>query len=141
MGSKRYPDSKIMYICADGGGSNGSRNRLWKRELQSLANQFEMKIVVSHFPPGTSKWNKIEHRMFSAITTNWRGRPLETLEVIVNLIKNTTNSGGLKIGCSLDTNLYTTGIKVADEEMSKLNMRGHDFHPEWNYLICPNMSN
>lgn len=141
MGSKRYPDSKIMYICADGGGSNGSRNRLWKRELQSLANQLEMKIVISHFPPGTSKWNKIEHRMFSAITTNWRGRPLETLEVIVNLIKNTTNNGGLKIGCSLDTNLYTTGIKVADEEMSNLNILGHDFHPEWNYLICPNVSN
>lgn len=140
MGSERYPGAKVLYMCADGGGSNGSRNRLWKIELQHLSDELGMNIVVSHFPPGTSKWNKIEHRMFSAISMNWRGRPLTSVEVIVNLIKGTTNSAGLKIGCGIDDGTYETGVKISDEQMKKVNLIGHEFHPEWNYLIRPKVS-
>ena len=140
MGRERYPGARVLYVCADGGGSNGSRNRLWKVELQRLADDLGMSIAVSHFPPGTSKWNKIEHRMFSAISMNWRGRPLTSVEVIVNLIRGTTNSGGLKIGCGTDENKYETGVKVSDEQMKKIKLIGHDFHPEWNYLIRPRVS-
>lgn len=137
MGMKRYPDAHSLFITADGGGSNGSRNRLWKSELQKFANEFNLQIVVSHFPPGTSKWNKIEHRMFSAISINWRGKVLETFEVIVNLIENTTNRSGLKMTCKLDSGNYEAGKKILDMQMQKLKMIVHDFHPQWNYAILP----
>ena len=111
MGEERYPDARKIMITADGGGSNGSRNRLWKKELQNFADETGLEILVRHFPPGTSKWNKIEHRLFSFISMNWRGRPLETLEVIVNLIGSTTNRSGLKVECSLDEREYEKGIR------------------------------
>ena len=137
MGMKRYPDAHSLFITADGGGSNGSRNRLWKAELQRFADEYNLQVIVSHFPPGTSKWNKIEHRMFSAISMNWRGKVLETFEIIVNLIENTTNRGGLKMKCGLDSKNYETGKKIRDSQMRKLKMLFHDFHPEWNYAILP----
>jgi len=117
MGKESYPDSKKLLIHADGGGSNGSRNRLWKKELQKMATAFNLEITVSHFPPGTSKWNKIEHRLFSQITKNWRGKPLESLTVIVSLIGATSTKTGLKVEASLDTDTYEGGIKVLDKEM------------------------
>ena len=137
MGSIRFPNAKRLYITADGGGSNGSRCRLWKAELQKFADETGLYVEVSHFPPGTSKWNKIEHRMFSQITKNWRGRPLETLEIIISLIASTTTCTGLKIQCALDKTEYQTGIKVSDETLAELNMILNDFHGEWNYTICP----
>jgi len=137
MGMARYPAASKLYITADGGGSNGSRNRLWKTELQELANETGLQFQVSHFPPGTSKWNKIEHRLFSYISKNWRGRPLETLRVIVSLIESTTTEAGLKVKCGLDGNVYETGIKVSEEELERVNITRHDFHGEWNYCISP----
>ena len=137
MGRERYPHADKLLITADGGGSNGSRNRLWKTELQALANETGLAITVCHFPPGTSKWNKIEHRMFSQISKNWRGRPLETLEVIVSLIAATTTKTGLSIRCQLDLNQYFTGLKVTDEELSSIRIVGDEFHPNWNYTIFP----
>lgn len=137
MGSERYSDATELLITADGGGSNGSRVRLWKIALQKLADETGLHITVSHFPPGTSKWNKIEHRMFSHISMNWRGKPLTSHEVIVNLIANTTTEKGLKIQAELDTNLYPKGIKVSDEELSKINIKRDDFHGEWNYTMNP----
>ena len=137
MGIERYPSSKKLLITADGGGSNGSRNKLWKAELQNLANETGLEISVSHFPPGTSKWNKIEHRMFSQISKNWRGRPLESLRVIVNLIAATTTSTGLTIQCQLDLNHYPKGIKISDDVMASLNIAGDEFHSNWNYTIFP----
>ena len=137
MGSKRYGDAKELLITADGGGSNGSRCRLWKVALQELATKLEMPIHVRHFPPGTSKWNKIEHRMFSHITRNWRGRPLVSHEVIINLIANTTTKTGLKIRAGLDTGHYPTGITVTDEELAALNLKRANFHGEWNYKLLP----
>jgi len=115
MGMARYPGASKLYITADGGGSNGSRNRLWKTELQQLANETGLQFQVSHFPPGTSKWNKIEHQLFSYISKNWRGRPLQTLMVIISLVESTTTKKGLKVKCGLDTNEYETGIKVSEE--------------------------
>ena len=137
MGKDRYPEAHNILITADGGGSNGSRNKLWKYELQKLSTEINVPISVCHFPPGTSKWNKIEHRLFSQITKNWRGRPLETLEVIVNLIAATTTNTGLKVQCKADTNIYQTGIKVTDEEFAAINLYTDDFHPNWNYTITP----
>jgi hypothetical protein len=137
MGSKRYGDAKELLITADGGGSNGSRCRLWKVALQELATKLEMPVHVRHFPPGTSKWNKIEHRMFSHITRNWRGRPLVSHEVIINLIANTTTKTGLKIRAGLDSGSYPTGITVTDEELAALNLKRADFHGEWNYKLLP----
>ncbi len=137
MGKARYPNAKKIYITADGGGSNGSRNRLWKVELQEFANKTNLEVEVSHFPPGTSKWNKIEHRLFSFISKNWRGRPLETLEIVVKLIAATTTSQGLKVGCGVDPNEYKTGIKVTDEELSMVNLYLNEFHGDWNYRILP----
>ena len=137
LGILRYPDAERIYITADGGGSNGSRCRLWKTQLQALANELDMPIEVSHFPPGTSKWNKIEHRMFSQITKNWRARPLESLEVIVNLIASTTTEKGLKIGCGVDSTRYEKGIKVSDEEVAGLNIVHNDFCGNWNYTVFP----
>jgi len=137
MGSPLYPDAKELLITADGGGSNGSRVRLWKLELQNLADELGMDINVCHFPPGTSKWNKIEHKMFSFISQNWRGRPLITREVVVNLISNTRTKKGLEITAKLDINSYKTGIKVSDQELQKIAIEKDDFHGEWNYKIKP----
>jgi hypothetical protein len=135
MGRKRYPDATELLITADGGGSNGSRCRLWKVALQDLADRLKMKVQVSHFPPGTSKWNKIEHRMFCHITQNWRGRPLVSHEIIVQLIANTATSKGLRIQAELDTSTYPLGSKVTDEELARLKLKPHKFHGEWNYAI------
>ena len=137
MGSKRYPRAKELLITADGGGSNGSRCRLWKIALHGLAVRLGMPIHVCHFPPGTSKWNKIEHRMFCHITQNWRGRPLVSHEVIVNLIANTTTQAGLKIRAELDRGNYPIGIKITDAELSALNLKLGQFHGEWNYALLP----
>ena len=137
MGSQRYPRAAALLITADGGGSNGSRCRLWKVALQTLASRLGLPIHVCHFPPGTSKWNKIEHRMFSHITQNWRGRPLVSHEVIVNLIANTTTQAGLRIRAELDRGTYPTGIKITDAELASLNIKHDSFHGEWNYSIVP----
>ena len=132
-----YPAAKTLLITADGGGSNGSRVRLWKLELQRLASETGLRISVCHFPPGTSKWNKIEHRLFSFISQNWRGRPLVSHEVVVNLIAATTTETGLKVACELDRNSYPSGIKVSKEEMAGIRLRKDKFHGEWNYTILP----
>ncbi|MHB1811497.1 MAG: ISAzo13 family transposase [Thermoplasmataceae archaeon] len=137
MGKKRYPDAKRLMITADGGGSNGSRVKLWKIELQKFATETGLEISVCHFPPGTSKWNKIEHRLFSFITKNWRGKPLVSYEVIVNLIANTRTEKGLRVECSIDLDSYEKGIKISNDEMLKLNIRTDEFHGEWNYTISP----
>ena len=137
MGKILYPNATELMITADCGGSNGFRNRLWKIELQKLCLEIGVKISVRHFPPGTSKWNKIEHRMFSFITQNWRGRPLISRQVVVNLIANTTTRKGLKISAKIDENIYEKGIKIKDEEMDKLNLQRDDFHGEWNYSLWP----
>lgn len=137
MGRSRYPHAHTLTITADGGGSNGSRVRLWKLELQKLADELGLTIVVVHLPPGTSKWNKIEHRLFSFISRNWRGRPLTDYRTIVELIGATTSTAGLTVRCQLDENLYPAGIKVSDQEMANLNILRHEFHGEWNYTIKP----
>jgi len=137
MGSKRFPRARELTITADGGGSNGYRSRLWKVALQGLADQLGLKLKVCHFPPGTSKWNKIEHRLFSYITSNWRGQPLVSHQAIVNLIASTTTITGLVVQAALDTNVYETGIKVSDEEMANLRLTPCEFHGEWNYTIAP----
>ena len=138
MGQETYPDAKELMITADGGGSNGSRVRLWKLELQQFANEIGIPIRVSHFPPGTSKWNKIEHRLFSYISLNWRGKPLVSHEVIVNLIAATTTRKGLKVQSGLDQNQYPKGIKITDEEFAAIRLVRDAFHGEWNYRIMPN---
>ena len=135
-----YPSSKRLYINADGGGSNGSRNKLWKEELQNFANQHDIEVHVSHFPPGTSKWNKIEHRLFSQISLNWRAKPLTSLLVILNLIGATTTETGLVVKTALDEKQYQTGIKITDEQINAWNIEKNKFHGEWNYIIKPNSS-
>ena len=137
MGHHHFPHATRLMITADGGGSNGSRSRLWKVALQELATELGMTLSVCYFPPGTSKWNKIEHRLFSFITQNWRGKPLRTLQTIVNLIGSTSTKNGLKVKAHLDTNQYETGIKVSDVEMAALRISPHEFHGEWNYTIKP----
>ena len=137
MGAKRHPRPASLLITADGGGGNGSRVRLWKLELQKLADELGVPVTVCHLPPGASKWNKIEHRLFSFVTRNWRGKPLVTHQVIVQLIAATTTAGGLKVRCELDPNTYPAGIKVSDAEMESINLKRHDFHGEWNYTINP----
>ena len=137
MGRERYPDMNQLMITADGGGSNGSRVRLFKVELQNLADETGLTLQVCHYPPGTSKWNKIEHRLFCHITQNWRGKPLTTRETVVELIASTTTRTGLTVQCELDTRSYPKGIKVSDAEMETLNIKGDIFHPEWNYTISP----
>ena len=137
MGCQAYPNARQLLITADSGGSNGARVRLWKVALQAFANESGLEITVGHFPPGTSKWNKIEHRLFSAISQNWRGRPLVSHEVVVNLIAATTNSKGLKVRSALDTNHYPKGIKISDEELAAINLHRAAFHGEWNYSILP----
>jgi hypothetical protein len=140
MGCHGYPTARQWLITADGGGSNGSRVRLWKVALQRWANEVGLTLQVCHFPPGTSKWNKIEHRMFSFISLNWRGQPLISHEVVVNLIGSTTNQRGLRIQAELDTAAYPIGLKVTDEDFSRINLQPDPFHGEWNYTIAPNCS-
>ena len=137
MGRALYPEAKELVITADGGGSNGSRVRLWKIELQKLASELNISIHVSHFPPGTSKWNKIEHRLFSFISMNWRGKPLVSHEAIVNLIAATTTRKGLKVRAELDITHYPKGIKVTDKELDSIQIERNEFHGEWNYSIHP----
>jgi len=134
-----YPNANSLLITADCGGSNGYRVRLWKKELQTLANEENLTIQVCHLPPGTSKWNKIEHRLFSFISINWRGRPLTSYEVIVNTISSTKTKEGLKVQAVLDENIYMRGIKVSDEEISNINLKRDEFHGDWNYSISPNL--
>ena len=137
MGRERYPATRKVMVTADCGGSNGPRLRLWKVELQRLADETGLTFQVCHYPPGTSKWNKIEHRMFCHITQNWRATPLTSRLAVVELIANTTTKAGLTIRCELDTNTYPKGIKVSEEQMAALNLKGDEFHPNWNYSISP----
>jgi hypothetical protein len=140
MGRERYRNPRSLLITADGGGSNGSRVRLWKLELQKLADELGVPITVCHLPPGTSKWNRIEHKLFSFITGNWRGKPLVSHQVIVQLIAATTTKTGLKVRCELDRNTYPAGVKVSDAEIEAVNLTRHEFHGEWNYTVSPNPS-
>ena len=137
MGSSAYPQARRLLITADAGGSNSYRTRLWKLELQGLSDDTGLRISVCHFPPGTSKWNKIEHRMFCHITQNWRGRPLRSRAIVVNLIGHTTTKAGLRIQAELDPGAYRRGIKVSDEELAAINLKKDSFHGEWNYTITP----
>jgi hypothetical protein len=136
-GRELYPGAQTLLITADGGGSNGSRLRLWKAELQRLADETSLSITVCHFPPGTSKWNKVEHRLFSFISSNWRGEPLKDYETIVKLIAKTSTAKGLKVTCRLDRRKYPTGRKITDKEMAQINLHRDKFHGEWNYVIKP----
>lgn len=138
LGKKHYPKAKELLITADCGGSNGYRNRGWKYYLQELVNETDLRISVIHFPPGTSKWNKIEHRLFSFISMNWKGKPLISYQVIINFIKATKTDKGLEVYARLDKKKYKKGKKFSDKEMSKINLQRHDLHPEWNYTISPN---
>ena len=137
LGRERYPKAERLTITADCGGSNGYRTRLWKVELQKLAEETGLEICVCHFPPGTSKWNKIEHRLFSFISINWRGKPLTSLETIVNLIGATTTKSGLEVYARLDQSAYPDKVKVSDAELAAVQLEGDVFHPEWNYTIKP----
>ena len=137
MGSRVYPKAQELLIMADAGGSNGSRSRLWRVALQGLVDTIGLRISVCHFPPGTSKWNKIEHRMFCHITENWRGKPLVSRAVIVNLIGDTKTRTGLRIRAALDVNTYETGIKVTDDVLAAARMKKDKFHGDWNYTISP----
>ena len=138
MGRRIYGRAKTLMITADSGGSNSARSRLWKLELAKLASETGLFLVICHFPPGTSKWNKIEHRLFSFITQNWRGKPLRNLATIVSLIANTRTSSGLTVRCRVDKNRYPLGVKVSDDQMAKINLKNQEFHGEWNYTISPN---
>ena len=140
FGKRHYPAAKALLLCADGGGSNGSRNRAWKYFLQQLADQAGLAVTVCHYPPGTSKWNKIEHRMFSFISLNWKGQPLTTYETVVNLIGGTRTTTGLRVKAALDSRVYDAAVKIPDEEMERLNLRLHRTHPHWNYTISPRPS-
>jgi len=137
MGASAYPEAQELLITADGGGSNSSRGRLWKVALQRFADATGLRITVCHFPPGTSKWNKIEHRLFSHITQNWRGRPLTSHEVVVNLIENTTTRGGLRVRAALDTAQYDTNRRISDDQLSELYLSRNGFHGDWNYSLTP----
>ena len=137
MGRTKYPNARRLLITADGGGSNGHRPWLWKYELARLAKATGLDIAVCHYPPGTSKWNKIEYRLFSRITGNWRGRPLETYQTIVNLITNTTTTTGLTVRCELEPNIYPTKITVTDQQRQSIPLTRHKFHGDWNYTIRP----
>ena len=141
MGQRRFPRASELLITADGGGSNGYRSRLWKVSLQTLADALGLRLHVCHFPPGTSKWNKIEHRLFSFITQNWRGKPLVSHQAIVNLIAHTTTRTGLIVRAALDTNTYETAVKVTDEELTQLRLMPCEFHGDWNYTLRPRRTN
>jgi hypothetical protein len=138
LGQARYPEAKRLVITADCGGSNGARVRLWKRELQRFADETGLAVTVAHLPPGTSKWNRIEHRLFAHISRNWRGKPLVSHQVIVQLIGATTTQTGLTVSCEIDASRYPKGIKVTDAEMAELAIERDPFHGEWNYTISPN---
>ena len=140
FGRRHYPQARRLLLCADGGGSNGTRNRAWKYHLQQFADQVGLEATVCHYPPGTSKWNKIEHRMFSFISLNWKGRPLVSYETVVNLIGATRTKTGLRIKAALDTREYEAGVKISDEEMLRINLRPHSTNPSWNYTISPSSS-
>jgi hypothetical protein len=137
LGQPLYPDARELLITADGGGSNGSRSRLWKVSLQALADELRVMIHVCHFPPGTSKWNKIEHRLFSQISLNWRGKPLTSHAVLIELIAHTTTTSGLRVQAELDTGRYPTGIRITPKQFATINLFPADFHGDWNYTICP----
>jgi Rhodopirellula transposase DDE domain len=137
LGKNRYPKAKRLLICADAGGSNGNRSRTWKLYLQEFADSIGIPITVCHYSPGTSKWNKIEHRLFSFISMNWRGRPLVSYQTVVNLIGNTRTGSGLQVRAMLDKRIYDRGQKVSKQEIQQLNMQGHSFHPDWNYTLSP----
>jgi Rhodopirellula transposase DDE domain len=137
LGRRRHPHAKRLLITADSGGSNSSRNRLWKVELQKLSDETGLEIEVCHFPPGTSKWNKIEHRLFCHVTRNWQGQPLETYEIVVNLIGSTTTDSGLKVHAKIDATTYEKGRKVSNDEFAKVNLKPSRFHGQWNYVISP----
>ncbi len=137
MGSARYPDATTLMVTVDAGGSNGYRNRLWKKELAALAAETGLSITVCHYPPGTSKWNKVEHKMFSFITKNWRGKPLTSYRVIVELVARTTTETGLRILAEWDQGYYPIGVEVSDAELATLPLSGHDWHPDWNYNLTP----
>ena len=137
MGQRHYPQAKELFITADAGGSNGYRRRAWKLELQKLADEIGLRICASHFPPGTSKWNKIEHRLFCHITMNWRGKPLRTFATMVDLIGNTRTAAGLRVRATLDKRKYPTGVIVTKAQMGSLALTADDFHGEWNYQLHP----
>jgi hypothetical protein len=137
LGRRAYPEATRLLICADAGGSNGNRLRAWKVHVQKLSDQLKLPITVCHYPPGTSKWNKIEHRLFSFVSMNWKGRPLVSYEAVVNLIGSTTTRSGLKVKAVLDKRQYETGRKVADREMQALQLKRHVFHGDWNYTLKP----
>lgn len=137
FGRRYYPAAKRLLICADGGGGNGSRRRAWKYHLQGFANEFGLSITVCHYPPGTSKWNKIEHRMFSFISLNWQGQPLVSYETVLNLISGTKTRTGLRIKAKLDRKRYETGVEITEEQMRSINLQPHTVHPQWNYTIAP----
>jgi len=139
LGKRRHPKARTLTITADCGGSNGYRTRLWKTELQGLADQTGLTIRVMHYPPGTSKWNRIEHRLFSYISINWRAKPLTSRQTVIDLIASTTTSTGLKVYARLDPNTYVTKIKVSDRQMDAVRIEGEEFHPEWNYSISPSV--
>jgi len=141
MGKKRHPKAKRLMITADGGGSNGFRIRLWKVELQNLVDELKLPITVCHLPPGTSKWNKVKHRLFSFITINWRGKPLRSFRTIVQLIAATTTDAGLRVRAELDDNKYPKGVKVSDAQIAAINLSRHSFHGDWNYTIAPRRKN
>ena len=140
LGKVRYPDTKRLTITADSGGSNNPRTRLWRHELQRLANTTGLQIRVCHFPPGTSKWNKIEHRMFSFVSLNWRGKPLESLEIVLSLIGATTTSTGLKVYAQLDQGTYQRGLEITDQQLAAVNITRHTFHGDWNYTVTPSLN-
>ena len=137
MGKRSYPAARRLLVCADAGGSNGNRLRAWKVHLQRLATEVRVPITVCHYPPGTSKWNAIEHRLFSFISMNWRGQPLVSYEAVVNLIGHTQTRTGLKVRALLDTRAYSTGQSVTPTQMTALSLKGHAFHPDWNYTLSP----
>lgn len=137
FGRRHYPGARALLLCADGGGSNGSRNRAWKYYLQQFSNQLGLRVTVCHYPPGTSKWNKIEHRMFSFISLNWKGQPLVSYETVLNLIGATRTKTGLRVKARLDPRVYQAGLKVPEEQMKRINLQPHSVHPGWNYTISP----
>ncbi len=140
LGRERYPHAQTLTITADSGGSNNPRTRLWRHELQRLADTTGLSIRVCHFPPGTSKWNKIEHRLFSFVSLNWRGKPLESLEIVVNLIAATKTNTGLKVYAQLDNRSYDRGVEITDEQLANVNITRHPFHGDWNYTITPSLA-
>jgi hypothetical protein len=140
IGQQLYGEKKELLITSDGGGSNGVRNRLWKKELQQFANETGLAITMAHLPPATSKWNKIEHRLFSFISINWRGKPLISLETIIELLSHTKTDKGLTVTAVIDNNIYPIGVKVTDEELKKCAIIKNDFHGDWNYIIMPNIN-